>query len=141
MTRISEFKKVRNAGCCNIEYGDQLTGVESRDKKEVVVHNASCENAKYALNTKFPIRWVSESDKEVKLTLLLKDRFGVLNDILNIISKYNLSVSKLNTKILKDGNVNMDLNLLDGPYIEKIVETLKELESVEFVKVSRGLFW
>lgn len=138
--RLDEFKKARKAGCCNIEFADQLTGVISKDSKEIVVHNASCENAKYTVNKKIPLRWKEEKNKEIELKLVLKDRFGLLIDILNIFSEFNLNVSKLNTKVQRDGSVKMDISILDGPYIDELEKKLRKLDSVESVRFSKGLF-
>jgi guanosine-3',5'-bis(diphosphate) 3'-pyrophosphohydrolase len=139
ITRLDEFKKSRKAKCCKIEYGDQLTGVY-KDKKEIVIHNASCENAKYTLHKKIPLFWKDVKKKEIYLTLILKDRFGLLIDILNIFNEYNLPVSSLNTKINKDGSVKMTLYVADGPHIDNLMKSLNKLELVEPVKIWRGLF-
>lgn len=139
LSRVNEFKKVRKAGCCSIEYGDQIVGVLGKNS-ELVIHNSSCDNAKYTLSKKIPISWIQEKQKEVDINMVLKDRFGILIDILNIFSEFNLNVSKLNTKVQKDGSVRMDMKVLDGPYMDKLVEKLKNLDSVEFVKISRGFF-
>jgi hypothetical protein len=34
----------------------------------------------------------------------------------------------------------MDMKVLDGPYMDSLVEKLRSLDSVEFVKISRGFF-
>ncbi len=140
MTRVDEFKKVRKAGCCRIEYGDQLTGVVGRDSREIVIHNASCENAKYSLNKKIPIRWKEDKEKLVTLNLILKDRFGLLIDILNVFSEFNLNVSKLNTKVQRDGSVKMDIVIQDGDYVDRLLNKLRELDSVESIKEDRSVF-
>jgi (p)ppGpp synthase/HD superfamily hydrolase len=100
----------------------------------------SCENAKYTVNKKIPLRWKEEKNKEVDLKLILKDRFGLLIDILNIFSEFNLNVSKLNTKVQRDGSVKMDITILDGPYIDELERKLKNLDSVDNVKISKKLF-
>ena len=141
MHRVDEYKKVRLAGCCNFEYGEQVVGLESKDKKELVLHNASCDNAKYSLNNRIFISWKTSKEKEVTLTLLLKDRFGILMEVLNIFSEFNVNVSKLNTKIQKDGSVNMSIKIIDGPFVEKLVNKLKNLESVQHVKENRSIFF
>ena len=137
ITRVNEFKKVRKAGCCGIEYGDQIVGVLSKSK-ELVIHNASCENAKYTLNKKLPLNWIEEKDKFVDMSLILKDRFGLLMDIMNIFSEFNLNISKLNTKVLKNGSVKMNISLKDGPHIDKLTERLQKIDFVQEVKVYRG---
>lgn len=140
ITRIEEFKKVRKAGCCSFEYGDQIIGVLGKDK-ELVVHNASCDNAKYAIKQKIPLRWVEEKHKEVNINIILKDRFGIVVDIMNVFSEFNLNISKLNTKVFKDGNVKMSISLIDGPFIDSLIKKLEKLDSVENIKVSRNLIF
>lgn len=129
MTRIDKFKKVRFAGCCHFEYKEQIVGVVSKEG-ELVIHNASCENAKFSLNKKIPINWKNNNISEIILTIYFKDRFGIVMDILNIFSGFNLNISKLNTKVLKDGSVNMNVTFLNGPYIEDLIKKIKKLESV-----------
>lgn len=140
ITRINEFKKVRKAGCCKIEYEiSQLVGVIVK-KNELVVHNANCDNARYTTNEKIPLRWIEDTNKEVILSVDLKDRFGVLIDILNIFSEFNLNISKLNTKVNKDGSVKMSITIIDGPYIDGLVKKLKELDCVINVIAYSGIF-
>ncbi len=139
ITRIEEFKKTRKAGCCSFKYGDQIVGVVGKEK-DLVIHNAKCENAKYAINLKIPLNWKEEKIKEVTLNLVLKDRFGIIIEIMNIFSEFNLNISKLNTTVNKDGSVKMDITILDGPYMDTLISKLKELEFVSSAKVNRGLF-
>jgi len=137
--RIEEFKKIRKAGCCEIIYGDHIVGVISKDK-ELVVHNANCENSKYTLNKKIQLSWKKEKNKTVTLVMDLKERYGLLIDVLNIFTEFNLNISNLNTKVNKDGSVHMEIKVLDGPYMEKLQMKLQSLESVESVKIIRGFF-
>lgn len=139
ITRIEDYKKTRKAGCCSFKYGDQIVGVVGKEK-DLVIHNAKCENAKYAINTKIPLNWKEEKIKEVTLNLILKDRFGIIIEIMNIFSEFNLNISKLNTTVNKDGSVKMDITILDGPYMDTLIAKLKGLEFVSSAKVNRGLF-
>ncbi len=140
ITRIDEFKKVRKAGCCKIDYGDQIVGVLGKNK-ELVIHNASCNNAKHTISEKIQLRWKEEKEKEITITMILKDKIGLLMDILNTFSSQNVNILSVNSKSLKNGDVNMTVTLLDGPYVEELATKLKKLEAVENVKISRGLFW
>ncbi len=140
MTRIDEFKKVRKAGCCKLQYGDQIVGVIGKDK-ELVVHNASCDNAKYTLNKKIIIDWKEEKRKEVEIVIMLMERVGILMDVLNTMYKFNLNMSKLNTNIFKNGEVKLNIRVLDGPHIERLVKDLEEMESVRSVKIIKSTFF
>jgi ACT domain-containing protein len=54
---------------------------------------------------------------------------------------FNLNVSKLNTNIQKDGTVKLDLRLINGSYMDDLVKELKNLDSVEHVRVTKpGIF-
>jgi len=141
ITRVNEFKKIRKAGCCSFSYGEQIVGLIGKNKKELVVHNASCDNAKFTINKKISLNWIQKINKEVELNLILKDRFGIIIDIMNVFSQFNLSISKLHSKVQKNGNVKMSISILDGIYIDKLILKLKKLDSVENVIISRGLFW
>ena len=74
------------------------------------------------------------------MNLILKDRFGIIVEIMNVFSSFNLNISKLNTIVNKDGSVKMDITILDGPYLDNLMAKLKELDFVESVKVNKGLF-
>ena len=137
LTRVDEFKKSRKAGCCNIEYGEQVVGVLAKGK-EVVIHNASCDNAKYTTSDKIVLNWKEVKKKEVELSIILKDRFGLLIDVLNAFSHFNLNISNMNTKVQKDGTVAMTIKVLDGIYIDSLVEKLKGLDTVQSVRIVRG---
>jgi GTP pyrophosphokinase len=140
INRINEFKKVRKAGCCNFNYLDPIVGVVSKSG-ELVVHSANCENAKYTLNKKIPLSWERIMNKEVTLIMNLKDRYGLLIDILNVFNEFNVNVTKLNTKVQKDGSVKIEVKLLDFPEMDKLVSKLKKLDSIVNVRVQRGLFF
>ncbi len=136
---LDGYKKIRKAGGCSFNYGDQIVGVLSKNG-ELAIHNANCDNAKFTVNKKVQLNWLKEKNKEISLILSLKDRYGLLIDILNLFSEFNLNLSKLNTKVNKDGSVKMEIKVLDGPHIKKIERRLKELEYVDSVIINRGFF-
>lgn len=138
IARIETYKHIKTAGCCTFEYGEQIVGVYSKDKK-LVIHNASCPNAKFSINKKIPLRWIEEKEKEVTLYLNFTDRYGLVVDLLSIFSNYNANCTKMNTKVSKNGLVAMTVKLIDGDFIEKMVEDIKELDSLKSVKIARGL--
>ena len=141
ITRLDEFKKSRKAKCCEFDYGDQIIGVKNKTG-ELVVHNGSCDNAKHTINPKILLSWKElPKKKEVTITLFYKDRIGILMDVLNIFYKYNINLIAVNSKLLKNDNTKMTLELLDGPYINSLQEELRALDSVTGVKLSTGLFW
>ncbi|MCA9497371.1 MAG: hypothetical protein KC589_10605 [Nanoarchaeota archaeon] len=71
--------------------------------------------------------------------MILKDRFGILIDMLNIFSEFNLNISQLNSQVQKDGRVKMNITTLDGKFIERLADKLRNIEYVESVKINRSL--
>ena len=141
ITRLDEYKKIRKGKCCEFDYGDQIVGVINKEKV-LVVHNASCDNAKHTINKKIQLEWKELSKaKEVALTLFYKDRIGILMDILNIFYRFNINIISVNSKLLKNDNTKMTLELLDGPYMNDLQEELRKVESVTGLKVVTGFFW
>lgn len=134
------YKKVRFAGCCRVEPGCQLTGVVLKTG-ELAIHDAGCENAKYTPNKKFPLQWREIKNKEISIYIHLKYRHGLIVDIMSLLTEFNVSFSKLNTKrISREGDVRIELSLEDGPFVENLVSKLRALDAAVSVKVSRGLF-
>jgi len=119
----------------------KIVGVIGKNKNELVVHNSSCDNAKYAISKKISLKWIEEKEKEIEINLILRDRFGIIIDIMNVFNALNISLTKLNTKVQKNGQVKMQITLMDGPYLDSLILKLKKLDSVENVKISRGFFW
>ncbi len=136
--RVENPKNFKIAGCCTFEYGDQIVGVYGKDKK-ITIHNSSCPNAKFSVNKKLPLRWEEEKEKEVTLTLTFRDRYGLVIDLLNVFENYNANCTKMNTKVSKNGTVNMVVKLIDEDYIESMVQDIKKLDSFKDIKISRGL--
>lgn len=136
---ISNYKKIKKTGGCTFKYGDQIVGVIGK-KGELTIHNASCDNAKYTLNKKVPLSWVKETNKQVTIKMVLKDRYGILIDVLNIVSGFNLNVSKLNTKVNKDSSVDLSIKILDGVYMDDLVKKLKSIDGLDSVIVTRSIF-
>ncbi len=136
---LEKFKKIKKAGGCDFTYGDHIVGVINK-KGELIIHNANCENAKYTIHKKIPLYWEKEKNKQVTINMILKDRYGLLIDILNVISEYNLKVFKMNTKVNKDASVDLSLKVLDGPYMNQLISKLKEIDNVDSVKISRSIF-
>jgi len=136
---IERYKKVKKAGGCNFTYKDQIVGIETK-KGELSIHNANCDNAKYSIKKKIPLYWKKETNKQVTINLILKDRFGILIDVLNVLSEFNLKVYKLNTKVNKDASVNLSLKIPDGVYMNRLLSKLEKIDSVESVKITRSFF-
>lgn len=139
---LDDFKKSRKAGCCEFSYGDEIVGVlggKGKDK-EIVVHNISCDNAKYTINEKVGLKWKELKTKEIIIELILMDKIGLMMDILSLFARKNVNINAVNSKVLKNGDNNMVLSVQDGDYIEFLEKELRELEFVKSLKIKRKFF-
>jgi len=137
LTRVDEFKKSRKAGCCKIEIGEQVIGLVGKGR-ELILHNASCDNAKHALNEKIPINWKETKSDKIEINLELKDRYGIISDILDIVSKFNLNISKMNTKVNKNGVAKIDFIIINGPFIDKLINKLQKIQGIIYVRTNEN---
>jgi GTP pyrophosphokinase len=139
---IEDFKKTRKAGCCDFTYGEEIVGViggKGKDR-ELVVHNVDCDNAKFTINEKIGLKWKEQKTKEIVFELVLKDKIGLLMDILNLFASKNVSIVSINSKVLKNGDTNMILVLDEGNYIESLERKLREFSFVRSLKLKKKFF-
>jgi guanosine-3',5'-bis(diphosphate) 3'-pyrophosphohydrolase len=139
---LEDFKKNRKAGCCEFAYGEEIVGViggKGKDK-ELVIHNIICDNAKYTINEKIGLKWKELKTKEIVFELILKDKIGLLMDILTLFSSKNINIKTINSKTLRNGDTNMILVLDEGDYIEEVEKSLREFSFVRSLKLKKKFF-
>jgi len=89
--------------CCDPQYKDEVVGFYTKDKK-ITVHKVDCPNI-HALgqNKKVEVQWKERKDEgTVKLKVTVKDKVGLLADMLNVISNAKINVRSINTRTKKD---------------------------------------
>jgi len=133
------YKKFKKAGCCSIKKGDNVVGVVNKEK-ELVIHNANCENAKYSLNKKILLKWKKEKEKPVTLNILSEDRIGWIMDLLSILNSMNVSIEKVNSKSMKNNKFKMSITFRDLGNVEKIEKEIKKIDGVISVSKSKPFF-
>jgi GTP pyrophosphokinase len=142
ISSLEDFKKNRKAGCCEFTYGEEIVGViggKGKDK-ELVIHNVRCDNAKYTINEKIGLKWKELKTKEIVFEMVLKDKIGLLMDILNLFLSKNISIKAINSKTLRNGDTNMSLVLDEGDYIEEVAKSLREFSFVRSLKIKKKFF-
>jgi GTP pyrophosphokinase len=139
---LDDFKKSRKAGCCEFIYGEEIVGViggKGKDK-ELVIHNVECDNAKFTINEKIGLKWKEQKTKEIVFELVLKDKIGLLMDILNLFASKNISIISINSKVLRNGDTNMILVLDEGENIDNLERNLREFSFVRSLKIKKKFF-
>jgi len=118
--------------CCNPRQSDKVRSFKTKDGK-VVVHKIDCPNV-----------YTCEMSKEVQLNAVVaethtdplrvdvRDKVGVLGNILNFIAKEKYVIDSVNTRMGKDQRLIITMDVRKNPEldIKELIERLKKQESV-----------
>lgn len=116
--------KIRLGNCCLPIPGDKIIGFITKGNG-IVVHNCNCQNlASLEKERRIELEWASEIKRKYPtgIKILGKTRTGLLMDIMNALSSFNIGVSDLNVK--------NDLNLESVVKIKVLVNNLDELQTL-----------
>ncbi len=143
--------QIKFAKCCNPLPGDNIVGFVTRGFG-VSIHKADCPNVINSRRNEENLgRWVNaewekNSEKlssneeiyEAKLQIITEDKIGVLAGISVALADMRVSITQINTQILKSGD--MAINLVVGcrstSHYESIVSKLRSVPYV--ISVTRG---
>jgi len=125
--------------CCNPNYGDKIRAFKARDGK-ITVHKSDCDNIlALGLAKEIKVSWISETKKDF-LTILVNvsDRVGMLGEILNVLAKSHINLSRINFKQSSQNNVKITLKIknkamLDRAELFKIIRKVKGVNYIEEV--------
>ncbi len=127
-------KRLRLAKCCGPLPGDEVVGILTT-KRKISVHRANCENMK-ALGSKDKIVSVDFSGGKGKFpasfVVEAKDRPNLLSDILNLISRDNVTISSAEAKSLgKEQTACRFVVMVSRPeQLERIINSLSNAKGI-----------
>lgn len=103
--------QVKLGKCCDPRPGDDIVAYITKDGK-ATVHKAACPNAAVPESVRrVGVAWQRMPEKLVVLQLLVKDRVGILSDILARIAAMKLNIRKLYTEAGKHGRIAVNLQI------------------------------
>jgi GTP pyrophosphokinase len=126
---------VYRAKCCNPIRGEEITGYITRGKG-IAVHAKSCPNVQnllYDVERRIEVRWVGPkySVYPVKLTLITRDRQGLLADVTGAIADVHSNIQDIEVRTSdRQANIDVTLDIVDLEHLEKIVSSLRRVEGV-----------
>ena len=145
--------QIKFAKCCNPLPGDKIVGFVTRGFG-VSVHKSDCPNVIQSRRVEENLaRWVraewekgtieasdSKASYEAKLQIIAQDKIGVLADISVALADMKVSITQINTQVLKNGDIliNIVVCCRNTSHYEAIVSRMRSVASV--VSVTRGLF-
>ena len=131
---IVEGKKydIKIPKCCNPRQSEKVRAFKTKDGK-IVIHRVDCPNV-YTCDMSKEVQ-LKELRQEVQFDPLrvdVKDKVGVLGEVLNFIAKEKHIVDSVNTRVGKDGRLIITLDVRKDPKldIKLLMDKLKKNDSV-----------
>ena len=145
--------QIKFAKCCNPLPGDKIVGFVTRGFG-VSVHKSDCPNVIQSRRVEENLaRWVraewerdtvdssdAKANYEAKLQIIAQDKIGVLADISVALADMKVSITQINTQVLKNGDIliNIVVWCRNTAHYESIVSRMRSVPTV--ISVTRGLF-
>ena len=127
---------VKFSKCCEPLYGDPILAFLTKDKK-VTIHKKECDNI-YTLDQSKLVRlaWKEEKNKNIrKLKVIVRDRVGLLADIMSLVAGAKINVLSINTRNKKDKvALTFKMKITSKPQYEDIVKKIRLVNRVVDVK-------
>jgi GTP pyrophosphokinase len=129
------------AKCCNPVRGEEIVGYISRGKG-VSVHSRDCPNVAqlmYDSDRKIDVEWGRDKEGsllfDVKLSLDVENRQGLLAKILSVISEESSNVKNVEaqTDDSPDARISMILSVTDRKQMERVMAKIRRIKGVREV--------
>jgi GTP diphosphokinase / guanosine-3',5'-bis(diphosphate) 3'-diphosphatase len=127
--------------CCNPQYEDEIAAFVMKDGT-VSVHKKNCPNiATLTENKPVPIKWKSH-DRSIKtIEILVKDKIGLIEQILNTFSELQINVLSINIKTSKENLlVSIKIKIDDQEQLNFAISKLKSIKNILEVKLKTKWF-
>jgi len=135
------------AKCCHPVPGDKIVGIVTTGKG-VAIHTQDC-----PVLQKFsdePERWldvawntdvVKDKKMTVRIKVGLEDQPNALTELINILTKHNVSVANFTTLSRSEGWSEMyfDIDVKDSDHLDIVLQAVRAYKKVSFAQRVRGL--
>ncbi len=129
---------VKFSRCCEVQVGEKIIGFKTKDGK-ITIHSENCPNVDSMLNLKrVDVNWKKIDKKRnlKKLIITVRDRVGLLADILNIISVSKMNIRSINSEPRRQNiQINMTLEITNEDNFKKLINYIKGVPGVVGVNV------
>ena len=135
------------AKCCHPVPGDKIVGIVTTGKG-VAIHTQDCPVLqKFADEPErwLDVAWNETAIKDKRMTVRIKvgleDTPNALTELLNIMTKHNVSVSNFNTLNRSEGwsEVYFDIEVKDSEHLDVLLQAVRAYKKVSFAQRVRGL--
>ncbi|MEQ1869031.1 MAG: bifunctional (p)ppGpp synthetase/guanosine-3',5'-bis(diphosphate) 3'-pyrophosphohydrolase [Vicinamibacterales bacterium] len=132
---------VFRARCCNPIRGEKIIGYITRGKG-VSVHSATCPNVvnlMYDPERRMEVEWEKDSGQgaspayEVKLTIVVEERKGVLAEVSAQIADMNANIRNMEARTSvgeEHARIDVTIEISDLHHLERVIKSLKTVKGV-----------
>ncbi len=123
---------IKFSKCCAPSYGNPILAFEMKDGK-ITIHKKDCENTAMLDKSKaVAMGWKPEPEADLlRMRVTVKDRVGLLADILNIMAGHHVNIMSVNTRTKKDRiTITFRMRMPNGLGPEKLILAIKVLQDV-----------
>jgi GTP pyrophosphokinase len=134
---IAEGEKnvqINLARCCSPHPGDEIVGYITRGKG-VTVHRVMCKNLRAIKDwesRKISVEWEEKSKRMYTLSIISRDRSGLLMDISTAIASFNANITELHLKAEHGAQVRIScrVQVADEQQLRLIINNLQAIPEV-----------
>ena len=125
------------AMCCKPVPGNLITGIVS-NKTKVMIHNKECDEIKKTNRSRIDVEWVDRFSRPVEIIVDAVDRPGLFKEVLNIISRTGINVTKTSGKTVNKeySEFSFLTDAKDSETLINLIKMIKKTESVRKVYVN-----
>lgn len=126
--------QINLARCCSPHPGDEIVGYITRGKG-VTVHRVMCKNLRAIKDWQsrmISVEWEEKSKKMYTLSIISRDRSGLLMDISTAIASFNANITELHLKSEHGAQVRIScrVQVTDDQQLRLIVNNLQSIPDV-----------
>ncbi len=128
---------VRFAKCCNPVPGDKIIGYITKGRG-VSVHRCDCKNIEALMNNEInkvvEVSWGTSEGKGyvTEIQIRSEDRYGLLSDIMEVITLTKTQLYSINAKTSKDNValINIKLRIIDIEHLKELQKKITKLSGI-----------
>ncbi len=128
--------------CCNPQYLDPIVAFYTKDDT-LTIHKSNCPNiANFDASKKENVLWKKEDASIKELVVVVKDKIGLLSQLLNISLETNVQVLSINVKTRKEFlKIHLKIKADDEKNIENFMARINKIEGVSDQKLVEKSFF
>ena len=136
-------KQLKISKCCSPQYEEHIAAFLMKDGT-ISVHKKECINtSSFEKNKQVPIKWKTRERGIRTIEIFVKDRIGLIEDLLNLLAKEKITVLSINIKSVKDHlKITLKMKTESVEEYKNLKENIKKIKDVIDLKIpKRFLFF